>query len=148
MVDGQAITKEYFIKRLLDLCLRSGLSGFPKDPVNQNILLKSALLSIGKAGIFTEKEINERLAYWITHISRIKNIDHVTLRRRLVDEGYLLRNNDGSCYRVSLTAPRPQFFEAAVDQADIREIIEAGREEIARRKREYMEKSTMRAMDR
>lgn len=68
MIHVQAMTKEYFIKRLADLCLRSGLSGFPKDE--------------------------------------------------------------------------------AVDQIDVVEVIRTGREEIARRKREYMERASMQAKKR
>lgn len=83
----------------------------------------------------------------INHISQIKNIDHITLRRWLVDTGYLTRNKDGSCYQVSLLATGPQFFDYTIDQIDIMEVIKTGREEIARRKREYMEKSSMQAKD-
>lgn len=148
MSHAQPITREYFMKRLVDLCLRSGLSGFPKDDVNQHILFKSAVLTLGKSGIFTEKEINEKLKYWINDITRIKNIDHITLRRWLVDTGYLTRNNDGSCYQITQSGPRPQFFDDTIDQIDVMEVIKTGREDIARRKREYMERASMQAKGR
>lgn len=141
MNHAQTMTREYFIKRMLNLCLRSGLSGLPKEKVNQHILLKSAVLTIGRTGTFTEKEINEKIKYWINHVSQIKNIDHVTLRRRLVDDGYLTRNNDGSSYQISLSGPWRQFFDETIDQLDIAELVRKGREEIARRKKEYMEKA-------
>lgn len=136
--NNTSVTKEIFIKKLLNLCLRSGLSGLPKDYANQNILLKSAALTVGESEVFTEQEINEKLKYWINEVSHLKSIDHVTLRRRLVDTGYLTRSNDGSRYRVSRSAPRPSYFEAAIEQIDISEEIKKGREEIARRKKEYI----------
>lgn len=139
------MTRAYFMKRLVDLCLRSGLSGFPKDDVDQHILFKSAVLSIGGAGTFTEKEINEKLKYWINDISQIKNIDHVTLRRCLVDYGYMTRNNDGSCYQLSVSGPQPQLYDDKINQIDVMEVIKTGREDIARRKREYMERANMQA---
>lgn len=148
MSSAQPVTREYFMKRLVELCLRSGLSGFPKDDVDQHILFKSAVLTLGKSGAFTEKEINEKLKHWINHISRIKNIDHITLRRWLVDTGYLTRNSDGSCYQISQSGPRSQFFDDAIDQIDVMEVIKTGQEEIARRKRDYMERASMRAKDR
>ena len=138
MNTDQPITREYFIKHLVNLCLRSGLSGFPKDDVNQHILLKSVVLSIGKSGAFTEQEINEELKYWINHIGQIKDIDHITLRRRLVDAGYLTRNKDGSCYQVSQLEPGPPFFDETIEHIEILEVIETAREEIARRKRKYV----------
>lgn len=138
----QPITREYFIKRLTDLCLRSGLSGFPRDNAAQHILLKSAVLLVGQVGTFTEKEINEKLKIWINQVSQIQKIDHIILRRMLVDAGYLTRTADGSCYQVSLSGPQPEFFDASVDQVDVLEAIRTAQDEITRRKREYVEKQT------
>jgi hypothetical protein len=139
--DKLPITKEYFSKRLVDLCLRSGLAGFPKDDVDQHILLKSAALIIGPSGAFTEREIDEKLKFWINNVSQIQKLDHATLRRRLIDTGYLTRNKDGSAYQVSESAPRAELFESGIDQIDVVEVITNAREEIARRKREYMQKA-------
>jgi hypothetical protein len=135
------ITKEYFVRRLIDLCLKSGLQGFPKDERDQHILLKSAVLMIGSGNNFTEKEINDKLDIWVKDVSQIKNIDRVTLRRRLVDTGYLTRSKDGSSYQVSQPGPRSDLYESAIDQIDPAEIITTAREEIARRKKEYLEKA-------
>jgi hypothetical protein len=141
MSNEQIISKEQFIKRLIDLCLRSGLSGYPTDVTAQHILLKSAVLSMDVSGAITEKEVNEKLKYWIDNISRIKNIDHGTLRRRLVDAGYLTRTNDGSSYQVAPSRVHPPFFEESIEQVNVAEVLQTGREEIARRKQEYLDKN-------
>lgn len=140
MSNTRFISKDQFIKRIGDLCLRSGLSGFPKDDADEHILLKSAVLMIGQSGTLTEQEINEKLRLWC-QVTQIKGIDHGTLRRRLVDTGCLVRSKDGSTYQVSPTGAGKFEFEAAIDQIDIAEAIAAAREEIERRKRLYMEKS-------
>ena len=140
MSNLQLISKEHFLKRIGDLCLRSGLSGFPKDDVDQHILLKSAVLMIEQPGTLTEKEINEKLRLWC-QIAQIKGIDHGTLRRRLVDTGYLARSKDGSTYQVYPAGAGKYEFDAAIDQIILAEAIAAAREEIERRKRLYMEKS-------
>jgi hypothetical protein len=139
MKQTQIVSMEYFLKRLADLCLKSGLAGFPKDEVDQHILLKSAMLTFGE-GVLTESEVNDKLKVWVNQISHIKNIDHVTLRRRLVDTGYLTRSKDGAAYQRAAD-PRPGTFEAAIDQIDVPEALRMAREEIERRKREYLEKS-------
>ena len=133
---------EFFIKRLSDLCLRSGLSGFPANENAQHILLKSVVLTIEGAGTFTEKEIDEKMKYWIESISRFKEIDHVMLRRLLVDAGYVTRNRDGSCYRVSPIDPRPELFDDSVEQIDVAASVQTAREEIDRRKKEYAKKAS------
>jgi hypothetical protein len=56
MNNSQPITIEYFIKRLAALCLKSGLPGFPKDEIDQHLLLKSAILMMDQTGSKTEKE--------------------------------------------------------------------------------------------
>lgn len=138
---SKQITQEYFIKRLADLCIKSGLAGFPKDDTSLHILLKSAVVTLGKSDSFTEKEVNAKLESWVREISQMKGMDHVSLRRMLVDTGYLTRNGDGSSYRVPQPGPRPELFGVSIDQLDIKKEIEAAREEIARRKQEYLQKS-------
>lgn len=135
------ITKEDFVKRLGNLCLKSGLSGLPKNEIDQHILLKSAVLLLDRSGSFTEKEVNEKLKAWTANVSQIKELDHVSLRRQLVDTGYLKRDPDGSRYWVASPSPRRDLFEAAVDELDIPKVIETLREEIARRKKEHLARS-------
>jgi hypothetical protein len=135
------ITTEYFTKRLVELCLKSALTGFPKDDLDHHILLKSAVLMMGPPTDLSEKEVNEKLDLWVINVGHIQFMDHVTLRRRLVDMGYLTRKTDGSCYQVAQPGPKPEYFEKAIDQVDILAVITAAREEIARKKREYLDKS-------
>jgi hypothetical protein len=140
MSSNHFISKDQFVKRIGDLCLRSGLSGFPKDDADQHILLKSVAMMIGQSGALTEQEINEKLRLWC-QVTQIKSIDYGTLRRRLVDTGYLVRSKDGSAYQVAPNGAGKFAFESAIDQINIPETIAAAREEIERRKRLYMEKS-------
>lgn len=141
MISTKPITQEYFIKRLSELCIKSGLAGFPKDDTSLHILLKSAVVTLGKSDSFTEKEVNAKLESWVKDISQMKGMDHVSLRRMLIDTGYLTRNGDGSSYQTSQPDPRPDLFDTSIDQLDIKKEIEAAREKIALRKREFLEKS-------
>lgn len=143
MSNSKTITRECFIKRLVDLCVRSGLAEFPKKHSAQHILLKSAVLILGQSDNFTESEINERLEYWTKNICQIEKFDHITLRRMLIDAGYLTRNRDGSCYQRALSEPQPGLFDETINQINILAVINSGREEIERRKKEYLAKSRM-----
>jgi hypothetical protein len=134
------ITKEFFIKRLSDLCARSGMEAFPKDEQDQHILLKSIVLELGDKEAFAEVEINERIKYWLLAISRMKKVDHSTLRRWLVDAGYLMRTPNGSRYEIARTGPSQERFAPEVEEVNVTAVVEAAREEIARRKREYLAK--------
>jgi hypothetical protein len=141
MTNNQPITQAQFIKRLTNLCLRTGLVDFPKDDTDQHILLKSAMLLVGKADTFTEKEINQKQEIWCTDVCPIQFFDHVTLRRYLVDSTYLTRTSDGSRYQVTQPGPRPEFFDASIDQLDILQVLQTARDEIERKKKEYLQKA-------
>ena len=135
------VTKEQFIKRLTALCLRGGPAGFPKNEIDEHILLKSAVLVIPPADSFSEAAINEALAFWIANVNPDGLIDHGSLRRRLIDTGYLTRERDGSSYRIAQPGPRPDLFTDDIEQLDVVAVIRNGRAEIERRKQEYLDKA-------
>ena len=141
MPDNQKMNSEQFTKRLVNLCLRSGLVGMPKDEADQNILLKSAALLVNTSGSLSEKEINEKLQLWLLQVCQIKFFDHVTLRRWMVDAGYLTRSNDGTGYQVAAPGPRPDLFDNSVDQINPLAAISSAREEIERRKQAFLAKA-------
>jgi hypothetical protein len=138
MKDQATITREHFVKRLTILCLKSGLSGFPKDDADRHILLKSAALTFNPSGAYSEKEVNQVLEAWIDGIGQHGKMDSGTVRRYLVDAGYLEREKDGSSYWVS--SGRAGRFEAEVNQVDPMGEIARARQEIEARKRAFMEK--------
>lgn len=139
MKPTQTITSEQFCQRLANLCLRSGLAGMPKDETDQHILLKSATLLFKSSGPFSEKEINETLQVWLTQVCAIQFFDRVTLRRWLVDTGYLTRSSDGATYQV--IGSQPGRFEPGVDQIDLLKTLQDAREEMERRKQAFLEKA-------
>lgn len=142
MKNDAVITKDVFVKRLVDLCVRSGMKEFPKSEMDQHILFKSMMLTLKTGVTYTEKEINQKLSKWIDEVGgKLEMVDFGTLRRWLVDNGYLTRNRDGSVYQVSVPGPVRPVFEDAVNEVDPAEAVVNGRAEIERRKREYMEKA-------
>ncbi|MEN6409192.1 MAG: DUF2087 domain-containing protein, partial [Anaerolineaceae bacterium] len=105
-------------------------------------LFKSMMLTLKTDVTYTEKEINQKLSAWIDEVGgKLELVDFGTLRRGLVDNGYLTRNRDGSVYQVSVPGPASPVFEDAVNGVDPAEAVVNGRAEIERRKREYMEKA-------
>lgn len=142
MKNAGPITPEIFKKKLINLCLRSGMTQFPSDENNRNILCKSAVVGLDDARSYTDKEINQHLEWWLMQICPMETIDFITLRRLLVDAGYLTRNPAGTVYNVCGSAPHPGCFDPAVDNIDVEEVIRTAREDIERRKTAYMEKSS------
>jgi len=124
----------------VNLCL-CGLAGIPKDQNDQHILLKSAVMSIRTNKPLTEKELNDRLQTWLDLVGAGKNLDRVSLRRWLVDSGYLTRDGLGSQYEIALPEPHPGLFEPAIEQLDTAAILQVAREEMERKKQAYLQKA-------
>ena len=131
---------DQFKKRLVDLCARSGLSVLPRKYRDRQILLKSIVLTLSTEEEYTEREINEKLRLWLRNIGRCLDLDHVTLRRHLVDEGYLERDKDGSRYRVCVSGQSRTMFEPAVEDIDVYEVVRVGEELIEQRKQDYLQR--------
>lgn len=86
------------LKRML---ANGRLTAVPKRPADQKVLVALAAAQVDAGRSFLESEVNERLKAWLGTISEPFGIDHVTLRRMLVDSGLLVRTASGSLYQVN-----------------------------------------------
>ncbi len=128
------ISAEEFVERLCRLGADRGPRLFPRSRNDREILFKSIRLLLDSARSYSESEINAELRAWIRDVAPAIEIDHVTLRRYLVDYGHLERPADGRAYRVGFPA-RPSAFALGVDDIDVRATIAAYREYLAKRPR-------------
>ncbi len=91
------MTTPEHVEALLRRLLQSGrLQCFPKNPDHLNMVLAIAASRIARRRPYAEWEVNEALTGWLDSVRAA--IDHVTLRRRMVDCGFLKRTTDGSRY--------------------------------------------------
>jgi hypothetical protein len=132
------ITAGEFKRRLEALCLSPGGRGLPRKRRDWDILFKSITLALEPGQDYSEKEINRVVEEWLSDIGQAIEIDHVTLRRHLVDAGYLIRDLVGMSYRVGIEA-MADLFEPATDTVDAVAVIEEARRRKEQRKRQYLE---------
>jgi hypothetical protein len=135
---SEPITLEDFKKRIVTLLLRSGLTDLPKGEQDRQILFKSATLQMKRGEPMSESEVNEHLSRWLQELTSLKFLDHIALRRALVDYGYLERSNDGSAYQLSPDGPRQWSFDPAIDEVDLETLLVEARQEIEARKQAYL----------
>ncbi len=136
----EKITGDEFKKRLIDLCVRSNLEYLPRKIKDRYILLKSVVLVFESGREYSEKEINDKLKSWLEKVNKNARINHVMLRRLLIDEGHLTRKMDGSKYSVNISDTLQNMFESGVEKMDIFEIIDKARQEIEDRRNKYIKK--------
>ena len=127
------ITVEEFLERL---CRLGGerRRPLPRKQRDRQILIKSILLQLDSARSYSEPEINEILKLWNSRVAPGIETDHVTLRRLLVDQGWLERTADGRSYRMGFP-PRPPAFELEIDDLDLPATLTAHRHKMKDRGR-------------
>jgi len=136
-MSNERITAERFKKRLADLCVGSGPGGLPRRPADREILFTSVLLTLRREEGYTQKTLDRELVRWLTSIAEPIETDHVTLRREMVDRGFLVRESDGSQYRAAIPDWWTSAFESGVLEVDVPEVVERARQERARRKQAH-----------
>ena len=112
---------------LLRRILRSGrLQGFPTHPRRRDTVLAVAAGGLVRRRPYSEEEVNAVLIDWLASVRT--RIDHVTLRRRMVDCGFLKRTRDGSRYLLNygrvagvLGDPAPRIDAGAILEGILRE---------------------------
>lgn len=62
------------------------------------IFLHAAARALDEARRYTQKELDAALKEWLGTVARDFDVDHVYVRRLLVEEGLLARTADGSSY--------------------------------------------------
>jgi hypothetical protein len=135
------ISLEEFVERVLKLGADRGPRGFPRARRDREILMKSITLELDEKATYSEREVNEQLKRWLREIAPAIDVDHVALRRTLVDYGYLERTRDGSKYRVGFP-PNAVAFDVEVYDVNLRATVAAY---LADRDRKAAEKRARRA---
>jgi len=118
-------TMEQMLRRLL---ANGPLTAFPTRPEDEQLLLLLAAGRFEPRREYREAEVNGRLREWLATFVAPFGFDHVTLRRRLVDTGLLMRDAAGSSYWTLRRVPGMDIDPAKV--------LAAIREERAERKRQ------------
>jgi len=133
------ITTTEFKNRLGVLCLKGGHGGLPRKSRDQHILFKSITLMLETGREYTETELNESLANWLSLVGQTLEIDHASLRRYLVDAGYISRDAAGRSYRV-VPGPVAGLFEVGIESLDPVAVVDDAYREAEERKQKYLEK--------
>ena len=130
-----------FKERLAVICLGGRESCFPRRSRDRHILYRCVIQSLDSARKYSESDLNEALQKWLADIGACLEIDHVTLRRYLIDERYLSRDSNGSGYRVNPGGSTQFAFESSVTAVDPIAVIQAARDKVAERRLQSLRKA-------
>ncbi len=128
------ITLDEFVERLCRLGADGARRRFPRNSRDREILMQSVVMELDSERSYSEQEINGQLVAWSRDVTPSIDVDHVTLRRLLVDYQRLERTADGASYRIGFPA-RTVAFELEVFDLDQRATVAAYREQLESRRR-------------
>jgi hypothetical protein len=125
------------LERMKVLALRERLSlgvTASTNPRDFALLLASAACAFAPGETYSERDVNERLEAWLAGAGAMLAVDHVELRRWLVDNQVLARDGYGREY--TLGAPREEILAAMASFADrdLATLVRSAREEDAARR--------------
>jgi hypothetical protein len=107
-------------QRALKRMLANGpLTGVPKRPSDQQLLVAMAAARFEPEKPYREADVNETLKGWLETFCDPHGIDHVTLRRMLVDSRLLSRTASGSTYRLNPDRVREMEGVADLEPAKV-----------------------------
>jgi len=129
------ITSSQFIGCFISLIL--GGRDLPKKQLDLHVLLISSILRIDPNRQYSESELNGELRIWATNFGGNFGLDHVTLRRFLIDYGYIRRDAAGTAYELE-SKDLPFAFDPSIADLDLEEMIDKAREEREKRKQQYI----------
>lgn len=118
----EIISTTEFEARLPYLCVTRQGGGLPRKRRDLHIVLRSVALLLERSVSYTETSFDDALIRWLQEVGYNFRLDHVTLRRTLVDYAYVLRDPAGTRYRVA--GDHDDLFDPLIDTLDPVFIIE------------------------
>ena len=110
----------------------------PKKPLDRQIVLISAILGLTPQQKYSEAEINAELQKWALSFGRRYSVDHVTMRRYLIDEKYLVRDASGGAYQLGDLAQLPFTFDVTLAGLDLIALIDEAKAARELKKQQYL----------
>jgi hypothetical protein len=83
------------------------------------LVLAAAAAAFAPGRAYAEREVNDILREWLTHAGAMLDVDHVELRRWLVDNRLLDRDGFGRAYATGTPAPELAAIVAALRGRDL-----------------------------
>lgn len=132
------IDASQFKNRFVSVIL--GGQGLPKKDLDRHILFLSATLGLDPGRRYTEREFNDELRTWTMRFGSPVNLDHVSLRRFLVDEHYVQRDSAGQSYELTTTG-WPYTFDTSIRALDLEALIDEAMAARELKKQQYLSRS-------
>ena len=128
------ITAEHYAKRYVLWCGRGqSYDQLPRRQRDRWILLHAISRQFSADDVLSEKEVNQRIQDWLLGPGSTMHVDRVSIRRELIDGGFLQRDPAGKEYRRASGYERVFGFEPDVEKLDLPELVKKEKSRIRER---------------
>ena len=127
-------TNEQTVMILKRLLKGGAMKRMPKGRKDTEVFLALAASFLDPQMTYSESELNNLLTEWMADFTSSMTMDHATVRRYLVDFGFLMRDQSGSSYTANQTVIN-KVIEPAARSVHPRYILESVQREREQRKR-------------
>lgn len=104
------MSTETEVRAVLKRMLANGpLTALPVRPHDLKVLLTLAAAQFEPGRMYSEPQVNDRLQEWLEPFCSPFGVDHVTVRRCLVDAGLLVRDKAGATYELAARRRSPRI---------------------------------------
>ena len=125
-----------FKQRFAALTLAGG--GIPRRLEDRQLLAASVVSRIEPGRVYNEREIGLVLVRWCNSFGWRFAVDHVDLRRMVVDMGLVRRNASGSQYEL-IEEANEALYDSAIRELDLEQVVQEAKDERDRKKRAFLE---------
>lgn len=130
------ITRSQFAASVSKTFASDSSFDYPRKPQDRVVFFGALSIALAKQESYSEVELNEAIVDWLRGFGSTTALDHVTLRRYLVDAGYLRRDEAGLRYSVEVAGLAAEFEESVL-ALDAHEIVRQARLGREARKQAY-----------
>jgi hypothetical protein len=126
-----ATNQQDLLERLRTLAIRQRMSlgvMHSAAPADFALLMAAAAHAFAPGRAYTEPEVNACLRAWLAGAGAMLDVDHVELRRWLVDTGVLARDGFGRAYAHGAPGPAIEAAVRALAGADLAALVRDARE--------------------
>ena len=135
--EQQPVARREFEARLSAMCGGREMV-LPRKQRDRHILFRAIAQTIESRSPYSERELNGSLRDWVASIGLEASLDCVSLRRHLVDCGYLLRDRAGRLYSVRINGNDTVRFDSDIEVLDVVDVILSCRTRAIARKRRWL----------
>lgn len=109
------------VEQFRKLAIKRGLTPgamLASSPAEFNMLLYSLRREFAVSRTYAEREVNELIKHWLQSVGGMLEVDHVEMRRWLVDLAILARDAYGHVYQLAPVPPRLLTLDTELAQID------------------------------